>query len=69
MSNKRYVIVGDTETSNGCLVMTCGASKERADEVLQKLLSDPNEQDKMMIEGHTNLRVEEVDSSDCWWED
>lgn len=67
--SKRYIIVGDTETSKGCLVMTCGASKERAEEVLNKLLSDPEEQDKRMIEGHTNLRVEEVDSSDCWWED
>lgn len=65
----RYVIVGDTEQYKGCLVMSCGSSKEKAEDTLQRLLSDPDEHDKIMIEGHSNLRVEEVEHKDCWWED
>ena len=65
----RFVIVGDTEQYKGCLVMSCGSSKEKAEETLQRLLSDPDERDKLMIEGHSNLRVEEVEQKNCWWED
>ena len=65
----KYIIAGDTEQYKGCLVMACGSSKERAEETLQKLLSDPDERDKIMKEGYSNLRVEEVEQKDCWWED
>ena len=65
----KYVIVGDTDQYKGCLLMTCGSSKEKAEETLQRLLTDPDEYDKKMIEGHNNLRVEMVGNKDCWWED
>lgn len=65
----KYIIAGDTEQYKGCLIMSCGSSKERAEDTLQRLLSDPDENDKMMIEGYSNLRVEEVEQKDCWWED
>lgn len=65
----KYVIVGDTDQYKGCLVMSCGSSKEKAEKTLHRLLTDPDEYDKKMIEGHSNLRVEKVGNKDCWWED
>ena len=65
----KYIIVGDTDQYKGCLVMSCGGYKENAESTLERLLSDPDEHDKIMIEGYSNLRVEEADQKDCWWEE
>lgn len=65
----KYIIVGDTEQYKGCLVMSCGSYKENAERTLERLLSDPDEHDKIMIEGYSNLRVQEAEQKDCWWED
>lgn len=62
-----YVIVGDTKDYNGCLIFVCGTNREHAEEVLNKLLNNPTDADKKAIEGHTNLRIEEV--SNGWWND
>lgn len=67
MSGTEYNIVGDTKDYKGCLILTCGNSEERAKEALNRLLTNPTENDKMMIKGHTNLRIEKVDGSECWW--
>ncbi|MCI8795230.1 MAG: hypothetical protein HFG89_00020 [Dorea sp.] len=67
MRNTEYNIVGDTRDYKGCLIMTCGKSEEWAKEVLNRLLTNPKESDKMMIKGHTNLRIEKVDGDGCWW--
>lgn len=67
MSDTEYNIVGDTKDYKGCLILTCGKSEERANEVLNRLLTNPTESDKMMIKGYTNLRIEKVDSGKCWW--
>lgn len=67
MSNAEYNIIGDTKDYKGCLIMTCGKSEERAKETLSRLLANPKERDKMMIKGHTNLRIEKVDSDSSWW--
>lgn len=65
----KYIIAGDTEQYKGCLILSCGSDKERAEQTLQRLLDDPDEHDKIMIEGYSNLRVEEAEKKDCWWED
>ena len=62
-----YVIVGDTENYKGCLVCLCGSSLKRAEDTLQRMLNNPNQNDKHLIDKHTNLRIEEVDSAYCWW--
>lgn len=67
MSNAEYNIVGDTKDYKGCLVLTCGKSEERANEVLRRLLTNPTESDKVVLKGYTNLRVEKVDGDKCWW--
>lgn len=67
MGNIEYNVVGDTEDYKGCLIPTCGTSEERAKEVLNLLLANPTESDKMMMKGHTNLRIEKVEGGKCWW--
>ena len=63
-----YIIVGDTEKYGECLVWVLGSqTRERAEEVLQRILSNPRDDEKRDIERHTNLRVKEVKSEDCWW--
>ena len=62
-----YIIVGDTEKYKGCLVTLCGTSLEHANKVLNRMVNNPSEHDKKISEGHTNLRIEEVEEKDCWW--
>lgn len=67
--NNEYIIVGDAEDYKDCLVLACGTSKEHAEEVLNRMLSNPTASDKMMIKGHKNLRIKEVPKNNCWWND
>lgn len=69
MNNAEYTIVGDTEKYEGCLVLACGASKEHAKEVLNRMLNNPTASDKMLIKGHKNLRIKKVTKNNCWWND
>ena len=62
-----YIIVGDTEKFGECLVYICGMSEEHAKEVLNRMLTDPTEIDKSAMQGHTNLRIKEVEEESCWW--
>ena len=64
---KEYIIVGDTERYKDCLVCLCGTSFEQAKKILERVLNNPNQNDKRLIEGHTNLRIKEVDEIYCWW--
>ena len=64
-----YIIVGDTTRYNDCLVCSCGTSKSHAEAVLNRMLNDPTENDKKLIEGHANLRIETTSSEDAWWND
>ena len=64
-----YIIVGDTEKYNGCLIYTCGIDKSFAEQVLSNMMTAPTEQDKKFMETHSNLRVEEVQPEYCWWND
>lgn len=67
MGKTEYIIVGDTEKFNDCLVCTCGESKERANKILNRMLTNLNENEKRLIEGHRNLRIKEIPKSECWW--
>ena len=62
-----YIIVGDTEKYEECLIYTCGMFLENAKKTLIRLLTNPTERDKRLIAGHTNLRIKEVEDKDCWW--
>lgn len=62
-----YVIVGDTDKYEGCLVCVCGNSLDKAKEELQRMLNNPTENDKRLTFGYRNLRIEAVPEDDCWW--
>ena len=64
----RFIIVGDTDQYEGCLVCTCGGDKHHAEVVLERMKNNPTENDKRIIKGHTNLRIKEVEQKDCWWD-
>ena len=61
-----YVIVGDTEKYEGCLICI-GGTYENAEKRLDHMLNNPDENDKRLMIGHTNLRIEFVEEKDCWW--
>ena len=62
-----YMIVGDTKDHNDCLIYICGSNKNHAEDVLQRILNNPSENDLRVSKGHTNLRIGEVESEDAWW--
>jgi hypothetical protein len=66
---KEYLIVGDTKNYKDCLIYRCGNNRENAENVLDRVLNNPNNDDKFILKGHSNVRIEEVDNSDCWWND
>ena len=69
MTQNEYIIVGDTEEYNGCLVYVCGTDKGWAEQVLSKMFSTPTDSDKEVLKTHSNLRVEEIQPEYCWWND
>ena len=64
---KEYLIVGDTKNHKDCLIYRCGNNQEYAERVLDRLLNNPNDDDKFASKGHFNIRLKEVDSTECWW--
>ena len=64
-----YIIVGDTEKHGECLIYTVNGGKDFAEEVLHRMLTKPTEYDLRAMQGHKNIRVKEVESKDCWWND
>lgn len=64
-----YVIVGDTAEHDECLVYTCGKSLELAMKHLNQIQTNPTANDKHMIRGMKNLRVQSTDGKHEWWND
>lgn len=64
-----YIIVGDTEKYKDCLVYTVGKDRDHAEKVLQRMFTNPGPDDLEVLKDHTNLRIKEVKSSECWWND
>jgi hypothetical protein len=62
-----YIIKGDTDRYEDCLLLVCGESKENAEKALDRLLNNPTDNDKRLIKDHVNLRIAEVADEDCWW--
>lgn len=63
----QYIIVGDTDSNADCLVAICGADKERAEQVLARMLENPTDNDRYLTRGHHNLRVKRTNGG--WWND
>ena len=64
-----YTIVGDTKEYGTCLIYVCGHDKSNAEKVLNRMLTDPDKEDKRVMKTHTNIRIKEQKSEDCWWND
>ena len=62
-----YIISGDTPQYKDCLVLVCGKSYKKAQAALSRILTNPTENDKKLMKDHENLRIEEVEDKDCWW--
>ena len=62
-----YIIEGDTEKYNGCLIYICGGY-ESAARVLDRILNEPNEYDRELMKNHKNIRIGFVESKYCWWD-
>lgn len=69
VSTKEHLIVGDTENHKDCLIYRCGNNREDAEKILERLLNNPNNDDKFVSKGHFNIRLKEIDNSECWWND
>lgn len=67
MKDSDYIIIGDTERFDGCLVCIAGKAKQSAEETLNRMLNNPTENDKRLMERHKNLRIEEIPEEKCWW--
>lgn len=63
---REYIIVGDTDMGE-CLVGIGFFTQEGAESAVKRMLTNPTENDKKLIKDHSNLRVKEVNSKDCWW--
>lgn len=61
-----YIIIGDTEKYKDCLIYTCGTF-DNAKRVLHRMLENPKDEDKRVMETHYNIRIEAVPKHDCWW--
>jgi hypothetical protein len=66
MNDSEYIIKGDTEEFPDFLIYI-SVTFEAAQKDLERILNNPNENDKKLIVGHTNLRIEEVPKEKCWW--
>lgn len=62
-----FIIVGDTERFNDCLITPCGKKLDRAKEVLQKCIDQSDENLVRLCRGHSNFRIERIKSADAWW--
>ena len=49
MSDAEYIIKGDTKEFNDCLICCCGENKSRAEETLNRMVSNPTDNDKRLI--------------------
>lgn len=64
-----YVIIGDSEKYEGCLLYCEFNEKEQAERVLSRMLNNSTRNDERIMRGMNNIRVQEVVSEDCWWND
>ena len=64
-----YIIVGDTEKYKDCLIYTIAGDRKFAEEVLERMKTNPSDLDKVVMEHHTNVRIAETKPEEEWWND
>jgi len=64
-----WIIVGDTDKYEGCLVYTIMGGRDLAEKVLDRIKNNPDDEDRRMMQTHHNFRIEETKPSEEWWND
>lgn len=65
-----FIIVGDTEKFDDCLVKVLGKiSKQEAEAKLKAFVEAPTENDKRLAERHSNFKIKAIEDEACWWND
>lgn len=64
-----HIIVGDTKSYKDCLVTVVHGDRAAAEKVLERMLYAPTDNDCILMKGHKNLRIKEVEEKDQWWND
>lgn len=65
-----YIIIGYyPELDSWCLVCLAGTEEEHALEVLKRMITEPDENDKKLIRNATVLSIDTVSKKDAWWND
>lgn len=69
MENKKveYTIVGTIEGRGDFLICLAGSDKARAEEILKRITTDPEERKTRKLDDYTNIRLNEEYSGNCWW--
>lgn len=65
----QYIIVGDTKEYEGCLIFACGEDESKAKKILKRFLKNPTDEDKKIMKGHFNIRLQSENEHNCWWLD
>ena len=63
-----YIIIADYKGFGKCMVIPCG-TKSAAEIILERMQTNPTENDKRLIGDGTNLRIEAIELKDAWWND
>lgn len=63
-----WIIVGDFGKLGECLIRPAG-TKQDAEKLLDRMLTNPNDNDKRLMKDAQNLRIKEVESAKAWWND
>lgn len=66
MERSDFIIVGDTDIYKECLIYVCYTEKN-AEKILNRMLNNPDENDKKVMKGHYNFKIKEIPEKDCWW--
>lgn len=71
MPRTEYIIVGrrpDT-VDDYCLISPVGKDKDNAEKILERMIENPDPHDVKLIGRLVDLKLEEVVSKECWWND
>ena len=66
---KEYIIVGDTASFKDCLITVCKGNRAFAEKTLERMLYKPTANDLLLMKGYKNLRIEETEEKEQWWND
>ena len=65
---KEYTIIGDINNKS-YLICLAGRNLKNAKEILNKFLYNPDTNEKHLIEGYSNIRIQEIENEENWWND